>query len=189
MLKTKNYKLKSNSVFKYSVFNFNEFNYRNFIEFIMENFTLKNTYSLLIVLGFKGNSVFLTCGKQIGIRVSDNHEIGYYKHIHFLINLKIEDVISEYNFDSEPDSVMIKFRGLNVEDNLKQSRSKSIINNKIITKLEQKKLFGSKYLPLSLDIKDYGFLIESEVKTKYVNILKKNILKSGMEVLSFFNIN
>ena len=58
MIKTKNYKIKSNGVFKYSNFNYNEFTRKNFIGFIMENFNVKHTYSFLIVLGFKGNSVF-----------------------------------------------------------------------------------------------------------------------------------
>ena len=71
-------KLKTNNVFKHYLFSYQEFNQQTFIKFIMENFVLDNTYSILITLGFNGNSFFYTCGNQLGIKITDYHDIDNY---------------------------------------------------------------------------------------------------------------
>ena len=73
------------SVFKYKIFTYENFDLESFINFIMENFFVQETYTIIISLGFEGNSVFLTTSRQFGIKIVDKHNIDYYKNIYNII--------------------------------------------------------------------------------------------------------
>lgn len=51
-------------------------------------------------------------GNQIGIKITESHNINYYKNIYNIIILKIEDIISKYDVESLPDSIVISYNSL-----------------------------------------------------------------------------
>ena len=183
----KNYRVTLNKTFKNKVFTFDDFNQTNFLNFIMENFLLENTYTLLVSFGFSGNSVFYTSGKQIGLKITNYHDINFYKNIYNIIILRIDDVISEYDKSSYPNTISVMYKSLNIPQELVLENINSItVNKSILTKSEKTKIFSSKYLPLTIHNKYFGYLVEKDLKQKYINKLISNTLKSGLDLLFIF---
>ena len=183
----KNYRVTLNKTFKNKVFTFDDFNQTNFLNFIMENFLLENTYTLLVSFGFSGNSVFYTSGKQIGLKITNYHDINFYKNIYNIIILRIDDVISEYDMSSYPNTISVMYKSLNIPQELVLENINSItVNKSILTKSEKTKIFSSKYLPLTIHNKYFGYLVEKDLKQKYINKLISNTLKYGLDLLFIF---
>nr|YP_010697791.1 DNA polymerase [Porodaedalea chrysoloma]WCF76752.1 DNA polymerase [Porodaedalea chrysoloma] len=175
---------------KYIILNFNNFDLNSFIEALMYNLQLNTTYTLLIKFAFQGNSLFYMSGSQIGMVVKSSHNIDYYNKIYEVIRLRIEDVISKYDIDSLPDSIVIEYKVITVSKDLiiNNIDSKSLnLNNKIFPVNKLTKIFSSKYLPLTLDSSYFGFRIETELKYKIINRLISNIKSSGVQLSGILN--
>ncbi len=183
---------KTKNIFKDVVFDYSKFNLESFIHFIMENFHFhtNSTYSVLIKIGVSSNSIYYMLGSQIGISIKENHAVHAYKNIYDVILLQIDDLLSKYDLDYYPDSIIISYKAINVPKKLVKFNINSIVYNKtIIKKKEKKKIFRSDYLPLTLDNNQYGFLVENELKYNYLEQLKMNILNRNMLVSDLLNNN
>jgi hypothetical protein len=180
--------LKTKSLFKNFLFSYEDFKQENFIKFIMENFILHSTNTILVTFGFNSNNVFISSGKQIGVKITENHNIEYYKNIYNIIILRIEDIISKYNMESLPNTIIISYKNLNIQKKLVIKNINSItLNKSILSNTDRDKIFSSNYLPLTINNKYFGFLIENELKYKYINQLISNILNSGMIIPDILN--
>lgn len=84
IMQTQKLKLQSIKLFKHSIFSYTDFNQTNFINFIMENFHLNSTYTILVKFGFNSNSVFYMSGKQLGLKIKDSQDLSYYKNTYNL---------------------------------------------------------------------------------------------------------
>lgn len=104
---------KSN-IFKTYVFVYDVFSRDNFIKFLMENLYINSSYSILIKLGFDGNSVFYMLDHQMGITLKNTHNIDFYEDIYDIILLKINDLLLKYDIDHLPNTITIYYKLINV---------------------------------------------------------------------------
>nr|UEV87013.1 hypothetical protein [Grifola frondosa] len=175
---------KNNNKFQHIIFKPRDFNMDRFIEVLMENLSLHNTYTILIKLSFDGNSLFYMAGHQIGVKVGSHHNIKYYKQIFRVILLKIEDILSQYDLeDSNLDNIIFIYKSLTIPNEMVLKNVKTIPLNKNIFKLSEfRKFFSSNYLPLTTDTSQFGSLIEGPLKLNYVKTLISNIDSSGSTI-------
>lgn len=182
------------NIFNDRVFSYNDFTQTTFISYIMENYRLNSVNTILVQLNFHKNNLFLMSGPQIGLKITDHHNISYYKNVYNIIISRIDDIISKYDIDSLPETILIKQKNLNLSKSLELTTIKDIeINIKNINKSVLKKIFSSKYLPLSKDISKFGYLVEGELKSNYINrllnnIKNKTIQSQDLESVGSFNL-
>ena len=167
-----------NNILKIKKFNYNKFTKNNFVNFIMESFTINSSYTILIQLEYEGNSNYIMCGSQIKIQVLEIHNTDMYTNIYNVINLRIIELLEDYNIDTSPNSIIIRYKPLTQIENISISPNKvkeyySSLKGSDFKKIELKNLFSFKYLPLSLNNNSFGSLIQGDLKTQYINRLKK----------------
>lgn len=163
-------KMDKRKLFTDKIFTYDGFNQTNFINFVMENFLHNSTYTILVKFCFAGNSLFFMSGPQMGIKISNSHNINYYISIYNIILLRIDDVISKYDIDSFPDSIVISYKSLDVPSKLNLEKIDFISLNKSVSvykkkKGELKQIFSSNYLPLTVDNRHFGYLVFEEKVT------------------------
>ena len=160
----------------YLVLSYKNFTVDRWIDLLIENFNLNTTYSLLIKLSFEGNSLFYMAGSQIGFVVKDNHNIDYYKRIYQIISDRIEDFVLLYDVEGYPDNLNIILKTIKSKPELILKDITSISSDQNILsppghKTELRKVFSSKYLPLTSDNSYFGRLLEGPLRDKYVTDL------------------
>ena len=183
-----------NNILKIKKFNYNEFTKNNFVNFIMESFMIDSSYTILIQLEYEGNSNYIMCGSQIKIQVLEIHNTDMYTNIYNVINLRIIELLEDYNIDTSPNSIIIRYKPLTQIENISISPNKvkeyySSLKGSDFKKIELKNLFSFKYLPLSLNNNSFGSLIQGDLKTQYINILKNNIINRIGEIPFLLNEN
>ena len=183
-----NNNLKTNTVFKHIAYTYSDFKQQKFVESLMVHLPINSNYTILVKFGFKNNSDFYMSGEQIGIKIGNFHKIESYKNIYNIISYRLESVMDNYDFDYYPDTIIVSYKNLTLFEELITSNIKKIkIENKsIFSRKDLTKIFSKKYLPLTLNSKYYGYLIQERLKTKYINKLISNILNQGLEVPEFF---
>lgn len=178
---------KKASFWSEKIFLYSDFTETNFSNFIMENLLPNRSHSVLIKLGFEGRSFYMI-GNQIGISVKKSHNINYYKNLYEVISLKIHDLDDRYDINCDPDTVHIIYKSIDVPSTLVKVDKKSILsslNKSVFEKTSLNKIFSSNYLPLSMDSSRLGYLIEQDLKFKYVGDLIKTFLSFGIVVPDF----
>ena len=156
----------------YLVLSYKNFTVDRWINLLIENFNLNTTYSLLIKLSFEDDSLFFMAGSQIGFVVKDNHNIDYYKRIYQIISDRIEDFVLLYDVEGYPDNLNIILKRIKGKPELILKDITSIsLDQNIKNKTELRKVFSSKYLPLSNDNSYFGRLLEGPLRDKYVTDL------------------
>lgn len=190
--------MKTNN-FIYKVFPYTAFNETNFINYIMENFSINSKHSLFVKFGFNNNSIFLMSGSQIGVPISDSHNIEYYNHIYNIIISRLEDRLDEYNFDYAPDTIVLFHKPLvtingsisaDISSGLENVPFSSLLRkikdpclNKSVFKASVlRKNFNTKYLPLTLNKSNLGFLVEGDLKSAYINQLTTTSLNTNVQL-------
>ena len=158
------------------IFEYGCFNLRAFLDFIMQNFYLNCTYSILVTIGLAGNTVFYTVGRQIGIGVLDSHDLEYYENVYDIIKDKIYNILSNYDVNDYPNIVVIRYKVLNqppeLFQNQKTKKQKNVFNQSVLTKFELSVMGPFNYLPLSFNSSSLGLLIMGDLRLKYLNTLK-----------------
>lgn len=175
---------KNSSSWSDKIFLYSDFTETNFSHFIMENLLPNRSYSILIKLGFEGRSFYMI-GSQIGISVKNSHNINYYKNLYEVISFKINDLNDRYDINRDPDTVHILFKSIDVPSSLVKLDKNSILsslNKSVFKKSSLNQIFSSNYLPLSMDSSKLGYLIEQDLKLKYVGDLIKTFLNYGLVV-------
>jgi len=169
------------------------------LEFLVTTLNMNSRYSLLFKLGLSENK-FLMLGSQIGVIVRDKHNINYYKDIYIRISELIEDYCnSNSTLSKKIRTITILYKELNSSsfleldlDNIELiTENKEKINAVIFKKTSLSKDFSSKYLPLTINSKYYGNLLEGSLKIKYIDKLKSTISSlSGRSIPDYLlNLN
>lgn len=172
------------NIFNDKIFSYSDFTKTTFINYIMENYRLNSINTMLIQLNYHKNGLFLMSGPQIGLKISDHHNIPYYENIYNIIIFRIDDITSKYDIDSLPETILVRQKNLNLAKGLALTTIKDLeINKKNINKSVFKEIFSSKYLPLSKNISKFGYLVEGDLKSNYINRLLNNIKKNTIQPL------
>ena len=168
--------------FKYMLFSYEDFNQKSFLNFVMTSLYLNRTYTILVSLGFLGNSNFYMTGRQIGIKITDTHNLNQYENIYDVIMLRILDVMSKYDMSDMPNTVIIGYKEVNISKDLQiKDDIKNIgLNKSVNIKSGVSGVFN--YLPLSIASSNLGLLLIGEISLEYLNKLKTNILNTGMDI-------
>jgi len=120
----------------------------------MENYSLNSTYSILIKVGVTLFFRYL----QIGFKINNTHNIALYENIYDIIIFKINDIISKYDVEYEPNSITIITKYINVPLISKNKNIELMNNHKYVFKNSGiKRFYSSNYLPFSLKKEEYGF--------------------------------
>ena len=151
-----------------------------FIQVLMLNLKINSLNTILFQYNEYSTFTNLMLGPQVGIVVKDKHDISYYRNLFDHYIEKLESIMSLYNV-STPDFIVIHLKEILVDDNIKIGRLSQIdLPQKLINVSETKTKFNSKILPLTLDDKHYGYLLQDRIKADYlkkiINNLQNNIL-------------
>jgi hypothetical protein len=119
-------------------------------------------------------------GPQVGIVVSSEHNITYYRELFEYYTERLESIMSLYNVTT-PDFIIIHIKEIKIIESLKIGRLSQIeLPKRLINLSETKTKFNSNILPLTLEEKEFGFLLHDSLRSDYIsnliNKLKKNLL-------------
>jgi len=115
-------------------------------------------------------------GPQVGIVVKDNHDISYYRDLFEYFNEKLESLMSIYNINT-PDFIDIIFKEITLDNQIKLGGiSKIELPKRLIKISKTNNYFNNNILPLTLDDREFGSLLQDYIKTEYLNnlIIKLN---------------
>ena len=175
------------------ILDYNNFTPDLFANFIMENFTINTNYTILTKIGYEGNSIYLMCGTQISFQILEHHNLEMYANIYNVINLRILELLEDYDLETPPNSIIIYYKSLSpllrISNPIPNIKEYSLKKSEF-KKIELKKVFSLNYLPLSLNNKNFGHLLEGSLKSQYINTLIKNIsIRTGeLPIILDFNI-
>jgi hypothetical protein len=114
-------------------------------------------------------------GPQVGIVVKDKHDISYYKILFEYYIEKLESLLSMYMVGN-PDFIVIHLKEILVDDSIKIGQLSQIeLPKRLININETKTKFNSNILPLSLNEKDFGYLLQDSIKVEYLNKIISNL--------------
>nr|QWO71369.1 DNA polymerase [Termitomyces sp. T123] len=159
---------------------FNELSEIKFIKLLMLNLKLNSLNTILFQYNEYSTFTNLMLGPQVGIVVKETHDIAYYRRLFEHYIEKLEILMSLYMVDT-PDFIVIHLKELLVDDSIKIGQmSKIELPKRLITVSETKTKFNNKMLPLTLDEKHFGNLLQDSIKAEYlnkiINYLQNNIL-------------
>lgn len=159
---------------------FNEFTEIRFIQLLMLNLKVTSLNTILFQYSSYSTSTNLMLGPQVGLVVRDKHDISYYRILFEHYIDKLESIMSLYDA-SVPDFIIIHLKEILVEGKIKIGQlSKIDLPTKLINVSDTKIKFNNKILPLTLDERDFGNLLQSSIKVKYlekiINDLQNNML-------------
>jgi DNA polymerase type B, organellar and viral len=159
---------------------FNEFTEIRFIQLLMVNLKINSLNTIIFQYNSYSTFTNLMLGPQVGIVVKDNHNISYYRILFEHYIEKLESIMSLYNVGI-PDFIFIYFKEILVEDKIKIGQLFQIdLPKKLINVSDTKTKFNSKILPLTLDERNFGYLLQDSIKANYlekiINNLQENIL-------------
>lgn len=155
------------------IFEYNEFTWPNFKKEIERDLPLYSTYTLLIKFSFNNRTEFRMCGSQVGFFIDDTYEFSLLEELYDVILERISDSLDSYRMDPENDLDFIELLVIQHET-LPRLMTRSFPKNIKGTKIEMpKKLvpkanitrdFNNNLLPLTLDERYYGKLLNLEQK-------------------------
>lgn len=142
-----------------------------FLQILMLNLSL-DTINTIIFQYFDYQSLTnLMLGHQEGIKVKNKHNIQYYKRLFEHYQMKLEMIMSLYSVPA-PDFIIIHIKQLKVEEFKQLCKNNQFpIQNKMIKKVDLKDIFNNKIMPLTLNEKYFGFLVESHLRVELLNNL------------------
>jgi hypothetical protein len=110
-------------------------------------------------------------GPQVGIVVKKQHNISYYRDLFEYYKERLESLMSIYNVGT-PDFIIIHLKEIIVDDKLKIGRLSQIeLPKRLINVSETKTKFNSNILPLTLDEKQFGSLLQESLRVEYLNTI------------------
>nr|ADO51614.1 dnapol [Moniliophthora roreri] len=169
-------------------FAFSDFTHENFNKFIVQNFHLNTTYSILIKISSKNNLIFKMAGRQIAIVTKNEHDLVNYNKIYKAILTRIESTIDNYDYIDTIDAIELIYSVIIPQKELKLKNISNIdIKTQFINYKEVQKNFNQNLLPFTTDTSYYGYPISIEERKKYINLINSNIKLSKNE--NSFEIN
>ena len=157
---------------------FEELSEIRFIQVLILNLKINSLNTILFQYNEYSTFTNLMLGPQVGIVVKDKHDISYYRLLFRHYTDKLESIMSLYNVGT-PDFIVIHLKEILVDDNLKIGRLSQIdLPNKLINVSDTKTKFNSNILPLTLDDKHFGFLLQDRIKVDYLNKIINNLQKN-----------
>lgn len=157
---------------------FNELSEIRFIKVLMLKLKLNSLNTILFQYHDYSTFTNFVLGPQVGIVVKEKHDISYYRNLFEYYIEKLESLMSLYNVDT-PEFIVITLKEILLEDNIKIGRLSQIeLPKRLINVSETKTKFNSNMLPLTLNEKHFGSLLQSSLKTEYLNKLIHNLNKN-----------
>lgn len=158
-------------------FTANSFTLDNFNTEVVKNFKLNCTYSLLIKISSDENTIFKQVGPQIGLVITNEHNISLYEEIFSIIQIRIERLLENYIYMNEITDIEILYYPLTIKNELKLKNINSIPIPRQLTKVTQTRTkFNQNLLALTTDTSYYGNLLTLEDREYYKTlILSKNV--------------
>lgn len=159
--------------FQYFHLSLNDFTTINFINFIVNNFKLNSTYSILIKISCQNNLVFKMCGSQIGIVIKNEHDLDYYEKVYSVILIRIESMIATYHYIDTVDAIEIMYTTIIPQEELKLKNIYNLpLNKQLINIKEVRKNFNENLLPFTTNTSYFGIPVLN--KEKYFDLISNN---------------
>jgi DNA polymerase type B, organellar and viral len=121
----------------------------------------------------------LMLGSQVGIVVGDSHDIKYYRSLFEHYKDKLDILLDQYNISTSPDFIIIHLIEISIDEKLKLGKFTKP-SSKLVKLNETKNQFNNNILPLTQVEKQYGSLLQDQLRINYltdlINLLEKNIL-------------
>ena len=176
--------------FTFVFFPLQEFSKENFINFIVNNFKLYSTYSILIKLSFDNQLTFKMSGDQIGLVINNRHDVSYYENLYQVIKTRIDLTTDNYNLSYNLDGLELMYTVINPLPELYLKNISNLELPKNLTNVkETKNKFNNKLLPLTTDVRYYGKPLSGDIKSNYINKINQNfsLLNNKNNTLITFN--
>ena len=166
------------------------FDENNFIDFVLGNFNVGVTYSILLKLKYhkvseEGGSDVVCYGmggKQIGFVLSDINDIDSIKLLYKDFKNIVSSFINWYNVD-EIEFIQVLYITITSNPKLKLSNINKIsLNKEFVIIKEVKTNYSSRYLPLTTDLSYFGVYLTSNHWSSYVDLIntQKSMLKKDL---------
>ena len=164
---------------------FHEFTEIRFIQLLMLNLKINSLNTILFQYSSYSTSTNLMLGPQVGVVVRDRHDISYYRILYEHYIEKLESIMSLYNA-GVPEFVIIHLKEILVDGKVKIGQLFQIdLPKKLINVSDTRIKFNSKILPLTLDERDFGSLLQDVIKANYleniINNLQNNMLLNNTD--------
>lgn len=141
----------------------------------MLNLKINSLNTILFQYSNYSSFTNLMLGSQQGIVIKDKHDISYYRKLFEYYCEKLEIKMSLYKADL-PEFIVIHLKEIIIDSNIKKGRlSKIALPKRLINVSETKNNFNSNILPLTLDEKYFGYLLEDSIKSEYLNKIINNL--------------
>jgi hypothetical protein len=125
-------------------------------------------YTILFQYSVYENNLQYMIGPQIGINVKNNHNISHYRNLYEYLLEKLNILMDRYMITT-PDFIVIHLKELNIDEDLKIGQFSDIKLNKGIVPISvTTKIFSPNILPLTLNDKYFGSLLQKELKSEYL---------------------
>lgn len=173
-------------------FDINTFNKENFVEFVLGNFKVGITYSLLLRIKYFSvspdgfvvdeDASYGMAGKQIGFKLTGVNDIDRIKGVYNDFSGIVSSFVVRYDV-GEIDFIQILYIIVLDRPELKLRNINQLPLNREFVKIkETRSNFSSKYLPLTINKSYYGEYLVSDVRLIYVDIInkQKNLLKKDL---------
>jgi hypothetical protein len=135
-------------------------------------------YTILFQYSLYENNLQYMLGPQTGINVKDTHNISQYRNIYEYLLERLYLLMDRYQIPY-PDFIVIYLKELNIDDKLKLGQFSSLkLTKGVIPIYLTKKNFSPNILPLSLNDKYFGSLLQADLRLEYLAKIINSLLKN-----------
>lgn len=156
------------------------FTAENFKNSLIKSFKLNTTYSILIKIAYEENKNFKMVGTQIGVKVSDKHNLKEYDELFLDISERINATLDLYDESLDISLIQIMYRTYIPQPELKLKNIKNIELPKIGSRVSKTRdQFDSRFLPFTPDTSFYGNVLCGSDCLHYIELInnKNSIIK------------
>nr|QWO71373.1 DNA polymerase [Termitomyces sp. DKA64] len=164
---------------------FRELTEIKFLNTLLFNLKLNSLYTILYQYNLYSDNINYMLGPQVGINVQESHDLRYYKDLFIHLLDLLEITMSKYQLE-EADFIVIHLKEIVLEGAIKTGQISKIKLNKGIVKVgETKKKFNSQILPLTINEKYFGSLLEGSIRLEFLNQIIAKLQDKKIPLSSF----
>lgn len=164
---------------------FRELTEIKFLNTLLFNLKLKSLYTILYQYNLYSEGINYMLGPQVGINVKESHDLKYYKDLYKHLLDLLEITMSKYNLEVA-DFIVIHLKEIVLEDAIKTGQISKIKLNKGIVKVgSTKQKFNSQILPLTINDKYFGSLLEASIRLEFLNQIIGKLQEKKIPLSSF----
>ena len=161
--------------FNTAYFQFKDFTKNNFVKFILQNFKLNTTYSIIVKISFGDHLIFKMFGNQIGLVIKDRFDKIYLNYLYDTIKSRIEITSENYNLNDVIDGIEFLYTTIKTKPELKLKNINKLNIPKDLTSIKKaKSFFNNNILPLTTDISYFGEKLIEEEKIYYIDKINES---------------